>query len=138
MTLLYINIFAIILFFIYLDYMSSIVRLSLYSIIGSYSACSLISWVDGRWRVSIVLKHCLPTETPYIPGLVVDHEVALGYKCDTFVESVVVHSSNIGQTRSGCQGRFYAMLLNYLISNVPDVCSLAMIARYNYTNHGIH
>jgi hypothetical protein len=121
MTLLYIIIFAIILLFIYFDYMSSIVRLSLYSNIGSQSSHPLISWVGGRHCVSMVLRRCLPAETPYIPGLVVDRKVALEYKCDTFVESFVVHSSNIGQVGPGCQGRFYAMFINYFISNVPYV-----------------
>jgi hypothetical protein len=87
MTLLYIIIFVIILFFIYFDYMSSIVILSLYSNIGSQSSRPLISWVGGRHCVSMVRRRCLPTETPYILGLVVDHEVALECKCDTFVES---------------------------------------------------
>jgi hypothetical protein len=121
MTLLYIIIFAIILFFIYFDYMSSIIRLSLYSNIGSQSSRPLISWVGGQHCVSMVLRRCLPAETPYILGLVVDHKVALECKCDTFVESIAVHSSNIGQVGPGCQGRFYAMFINYLISNVPYV-----------------
>jgi hypothetical protein len=121
MTLLYIIIFVIILFFIYFDYMSSIVRLSLYSNIGSQSSRPLVSWVGGQHCISMVLRRCLPAETPYIPGLVVDREVALGFKCDTFVESFVVHSSNIGQVGPGCQSRFYAMFINYLISNVPYV-----------------
>jgi hypothetical protein len=101
--------------------MSSIVRLSLYSNIGSQSSRPLISWVGGRYCVSMMLRRCLPMETPYILGLVVDREVALECKCDTFVESFVVQSSNICQVGSGCQGRFYAMFINYLISNVPYV-----------------
>jgi hypothetical protein len=76
--------------------MSSIVRLSLYSNIGSQSSHPLKSWVGGQHCISMVLRHCLPVETPYIPGLVVDREVALECKCDTFIESFVVHSSNIG------------------------------------------
>jgi hypothetical protein len=121
MTLLYIIIFVIILSFIYFDYMSSIVRLSLYSNIGSQSSRPLISWVGGQHCVSMVLRRYLLTETPYVLGLVVDHEVALECKCDTFVESFVVHSSNIGQVGPSCQGRFYAMFINYLISNVSYV-----------------
>jgi hypothetical protein len=101
--------------------MSSIGRLSLYSIKGSQSSRPLISWVRGQHCVSMVLRRCLPTETPYIPGLVVDREVALECKYDTFVESFVVHSSNIDQVGPGCQGRFYAIFINYLISNIPYV-----------------
>jgi hypothetical protein len=121
MTLLYNIIFAIIMLFIYFDYMSSIVRLSLYSNIGSQSSRPLISWEGGQHCVSMVLRYCLPAETRYIPGLVVDREVALECNGDTFVESFVVHSSNISQVGPGCQGRFYAMFINYLISNVPYV-----------------
>jgi hypothetical protein len=68
-----------------------------------------------------VLRRCLPAETPYIPGLVVDREVALECKCDTFIESFVVHSSIIDQVGPSCQGRFHALFINYLISNVPNV-----------------
>jgi hypothetical protein len=121
MTLLYIIMFAIILFFIYFDYMSNIVRLSLYSNIGSQSSRPLISWVGGQHCVSMVLRRCLPAETPYIPGLVVDREVALECKYDTSVESFVVHSLNIGQVGPSFQGKFYAMFINYLISNVSYV-----------------
>ena len=113
--------FSIILFFVCFDYTSSIVRLTLYSNIRSYSAHPLLTWVSGRRWVSVVLRHCLLAETPYILGLLIDHEVALEYKYDTFIESIVVHSSNIDQVGLGCQGRFYAMFKNYLISNIPDV-----------------
>jgi hypothetical protein len=44
--LLYIIIFAIILFFIYFDYMSSIVRLSLYSNIGSLADTFTLSYTS--------------------------------------------------------------------------------------------
>jgi hypothetical protein len=61
MNLLYILfMFSIILFIIYIDYMLSIVRLSLYSSIKLYSAHSLISWVSGQHCVSMVLICCLP------------------------------------------------------------------------------
>jgi hypothetical protein len=83
MTLLYsLFIFLIILFIVYFDYMLSIVRLSLYSSIRSYSAHLEVQWVSGRQRVSMVLIHCLPMNTPYIPGQVVDR------RCDTSVESL--------------------------------------------------
>jgi hypothetical protein len=78
---------------IYFDYMLSIVRMPLYSSIRSYSVHSLISWVGGRHCVSMVLIHCLPVDTPYIPGHVVDR------RCDTPVDFFVVHSQNIGLVR---------------------------------------
>jgi hypothetical protein len=82
--------FSIILFIVYFDYILSIVRMSLYLSIRSYSAHSLISWVSDRHCVSVVLIRCLPVNVPYILGHVVDRG------SDTPVESFVVHSLNIG------------------------------------------
>ena len=79
-------------FLVYFDYMLSIVGLSSYSCISSYSAHSKVPWVSGRHYVSIVLIRCLP-DTPYILGHVVDR------RCDPPVESFVVHSPNIGARR---------------------------------------
>jgi hypothetical protein len=78
--------FFIIMFIVYFDYMLSIVGLSAYSWMSSYSAHPKDPWVDGRHCVSVVLIRCLPVDTPYIPDHVVDHG------CDTPVESFVVHS----------------------------------------------
>ena len=83
--------FLVNMFIVYFDYMLSIARLSLCSSISSYSACSKVHGVSGRYCVSVVLIHCLPTDAPYIPVHVLDQE------CDTLIESFVVHSSNIGQ-----------------------------------------
>ena len=101
-------------FIVYFDYMLSIVGLSSYSCISSYSAHSKVPWVSGRHCVSVVLIRCLPMDTPYIPGHVVDR----GY--DTPIESFVVHSANIGiQVGSSYKGR-QALLLIFL-SNIPYV-----------------
>jgi hypothetical protein len=114
MTLLYIlYMFSIILFIVYFDYMPSIVRMSLYSNIRSYSAHSLMSWVSGQHRVSMELRRCLPTNAPNIPGHVVDHGR------DTPVESFVVHSTKIGQVGPGCEGRLALFLI--FLSNVACV-----------------
>jgi hypothetical protein len=114
MTLLYIlSMFSVILFIIYFDYILNIVRMSLYSSIRSYSAHSLISWVSGQHCVSMVLIRCLPVNTPYIPGYVVDRESG------TPVESFVVHSPNIGQVEPGCEGRLALFLI--FLSNIPCV-----------------
>ena len=75
------------------QYMLCIVRLSSDSSISSYSTCSKVLGVSGRYCVSVVLIHCLPMDTPYILGHVVDHG------CDTPIESFVVHSPNIGACR---------------------------------------
>ena len=91
MTLLIILfMFLVIMFIVYFDYILSIARLSLYLYISSYSAHSKVPWVSGRHCVSVVLIHCLPTDTPYILGHVEDHG------CDTPIESFVVDSPNIG------------------------------------------
>jgi hypothetical protein len=105
-------IFSIILFIVYFDYMPSIVRMSLYSNIRSYSAHSLTSWVSGQHRVSMEFRR-LPANAPYIPGHVVDRE------SDTPVESFVVHSPNIGQAESGYEGRLALFLI--FLSNVHCV-----------------
>jgi hypothetical protein len=114
MTLLYIlSMFSVILLIVYFDYILSIVRMSLYSRIRSYSAHSLIAWVSGRHCVNVVLICCLPADAPYILGHVVD------CKSDTPVESFVVHFPNIGQVGPGCEGRLALFLI--FLSNVPYV-----------------
>ena len=85
--------FFVIMFIIYFDYILSVASLSLCLYICSYSARSKVHGVSGRHYVSVVLIHCLPTNTPYILGHVVDHG------CDTPVESFVVHSPNVGARR---------------------------------------
>jgi hypothetical protein len=113
MTFIFIFIiFLVIMFIIYFDYMLSIVRLSSCSCISTYSACSKVHGVSGRHYVSVVVTRCLPTDTPYILGHVVDR------KRDTLVESFVVHSSNIDiQVGSSYEGR-QALFLIFL-SNIP-------------------
>ena len=86
--------FLVIMFIIYFDYMLSIVGLSTYSCISSYSARPGVHRVSGRHCVSVVLIRCLAVDTPYIPG----HMVDCG--CDTPIESFIVHSPNIGQVGS--------------------------------------
>ena len=94
--------------------MLSIVGLSTYSCISSYSARSSVHGVSGRHCVSVVLIRCLPTDTPYILGHMVDR------RCDTPVESFVVHSPNIGiQVGSSYEGRQALFLI--FISNIPYV-----------------
>ena len=85
-TLFLIFMFLVIMFIVYFDYMLSIVRLSSCLSISSYSARSKVPRASGRHCVSMVLIRCLPADTPYILGHVVDHG------CDTPVESFVVHS----------------------------------------------
>ena len=96
-------------FFVYFDYILSIASLC----ISSYSARSKVHGVSGRHCVSMVLICRLPADTPYILGDVVDH------RCDTLVESFVVHSSNIGQVGSSYE-ESHALFLIFL-SNIPYV-----------------
>jgi hypothetical protein len=85
-------------FIVYFDYILSIARVIIIfmhkfakrSLLGTYG-------VSGRHCVSVVLIRCLPADTPYILGHVVDHE------CDTLVELFVVHSPNEGQVGSSCE-----------------------------------
>ena len=77
-------------FNVYFDYILSIATLSLCLCISSYSAHSDVHGVGGRHYVSLVLIRCLPVDTPYILGHVVDRG------CDTPVESFVIYSPNVG------------------------------------------
>ena len=85
--------FFIIMIIVYFDYMLSIVGLSSCSCMSSYSTHSKDPWVGDRHCVSVVLICCLPANTPYILGHVIDH------RYDTPVESFIVHSPNIGARR---------------------------------------
>ena len=71
------------------------------------------SELSGRHYVSMVLKYCLPVDAFCTLGHVVDH------RCDTPVESFVVHSPNIGQVGSTYEGS-HALFLIFL-SNIPCV-----------------
>jgi hypothetical protein len=104
MTLLYLIMFSIILFLVYFDYMLSIVRSESYLSIGSYSVCSLISWVSGKHCVGVV-------PIPYISDRVVDHG------SDSPVESFVVHLPSIGQAEHNYYREVAAMFYIFL-SNI--------------------
>jgi hypothetical protein len=82
--------FKVAIFIVYFNYMLSIVSLSLCLYISSYSIHPNIHRVGGRDYVSVVLICYLPANTLYIVGHVVDR------RCDTPVESFVVHSPNLG------------------------------------------
>jgi hypothetical protein len=82
--------FLVAMFIVYFGYMLSIVGLSSYLCLSSYSIHPNVYRVGGRDHVSMVLICYLPTNTLYILGHVVDREY------DTPIESFVVHSLNIG------------------------------------------
>jgi hypothetical protein len=98
-------IFLVIMIIVYFDYISSTVRLYLYSSTCSYSAYSCDQRVSGQHCVSVVLIRCLPMDAPYIPGpQVVDRG------CDIPVESYVVQSPNIGLVRPSFKARLRSVL----------------------------
>jgi hypothetical protein len=82
--------FLVAMFIVYFGYMLTIVRLSSYLCLSSYSIHPNVHRVGGRDHVSVVHICYLPTNTLYIPGHVVDR------RCDTLVESFLVHSPSIG------------------------------------------
>jgi hypothetical protein len=82
--------FLVAMFIVYFGYMLSIVGLSSYLCLNSYSIHPNVHRVGGRDHVSVVLICYLPMNTLYIPGHVVDRG------CDTPVESFVIHSLSIG------------------------------------------
>ena len=99
--------FFVMMFIVYFDQILSIANLSLCLCLSSQSARSKVHGVGGRHCVIVVPIHCLPTDTPYILGHVVDHG------CDTPVESFVVHSPNIGARRMRLRRK-----INYVL-NLP-------------------
>jgi hypothetical protein len=85
-------IFDIICFGVYYDYMFSIVDLPLYSCMELYSPHldHLLTWVNGKHNISMVLILYLSTIAPYMSGRVVNHGG------DITIESFAVHPLCIG------------------------------------------
>jgi hypothetical protein len=108
MTLLYLLIFSIIKFLVYFDYMLDIVGLDLYSNIGSYSARSLISWVNGQYCVGVVPIPYFSAIAPYI----LDHVVVRG--CDIPVESYIVHLPNVDRVEHNYYKERLTMFMIFL------------------------
>ena len=105
--------FLVIMFLVYFDYMPGVGRvISMFMLRIAKRSFLLMNRVSGRHCVSVVLIRCLPADAPYILGHVVDR------RCDTPIESFVVHSLNIGQV-SSYEGR-QALFLIFLI-NIPYV-----------------
>jgi hypothetical protein len=85
-------VFDIICFGVYDDYMFSIVDLPLYSCMESYSPHldHLLTWVNSKDSVSVVLILYLSVIAPYMLGRVVDRGG------DNTIESFAVHPPCIG------------------------------------------
>ena len=90
MTLLYLFIFAIILFLVYHSYMLGLVILELYICLGLYSVYPCVQWVNDKYCVGVVPIPYLSAIVPYIP----DHGVV---RCsDNSIDSYIDPLSCIG------------------------------------------
>jgi len=90
MTLLYLFIFSIILFLVYHSYMLGLVRLELYTCLGSYSVYPYVQWVIDKYCVGVVPIPYLSAIVPYMP----DRRVVRDG--DIFVDSYIVPLPYIG------------------------------------------
>ena len=115
MTLLYLFIFKIILFLVYHSYILGLVRLDLYTCLGSSSVYPSDPWVNDRYCVGMVLIPYLSTIVPNMPdrGVVRDS--------DSFIDSYIVPLSCIGLAEQYYYSGVIAMFFIYL---------------YNITMHG--
>jgi hypothetical protein len=114
MTLYYlIIIFLVICLHVYYDYISSLVSLSLYSSMESYSAHVDGHYMGDKQCVNVVFIQRLSAIAPYIPGSVVDRG------CDHAIESFVVHPPSIGLVELYYYGRLVSFLI--FLSNVHHV-----------------
>ena len=108
MTLLYLIIFAIIVFIAYHSYMLGLVRLELYTCLGSYSVHPCDQWVNDKYCVDVVSIPSLSAVAPYMPdcGVVRDS--------DSFVDSYIVPLSCIGRAEQNYYKGMIAMFLIFL------------------------
>ena len=108
MTLLYLFIFAIISFQVYHSYMLGLVRLELYTCLGSYSVYPLDQWVNDKYFVGVVPIPYLSAIVPYMldRGVVRDG--------DNFVDSYIVPLPCIGHAEQHYYRGVIAMFLIFL------------------------
>jgi len=90
MTLLYLFIFAIILFLVYHSYILGLVRLELYTCLTSYSIYPCVQWVNDKYCVGVVPILYLSAIVPCMP----DRVVVRGN--DSSIDSYIVPLSCIG------------------------------------------
>jgi len=108
MTLLHLFIFAITSFLVYHSYMLGLVRLELYTCLGSYSVYPLDPWVNDRYCVGVVPIPYLSVIVPYMP----DRGVVHG--SDSSIDSYIVPLPCIGQAEQHYYRRVIAMFLIFL------------------------
>ena len=108
MTLLYLFIFTIILSLVYHSYIHGLVRLDLYTCLGSYSVYPSDPWVNDRYCVGVV-------PIPYLSAIVLymqDRGVVCGG--DSSIDSYIVPLSCIGQAEQHYYSGVIAMFLIFL------------------------
>jgi len=117
MTLLYLFIFKIILFLVFRGYILSLVRLDLYTCLGSYSVYPSDPWVNDRYFVGVVLIPYLSTIVPNMP----DRGVARD--SDSFIDSYIVSLSCIGLAEQHYYRTVIAIFLIFLANITMHGCS---------------
>jgi len=118
MNLLYLFIFKIILFLVYHSYILGLVRLDLYTCLGSYSVYPSDPWVNGRYCVGVVLIPYVSAIVPNMPdrGVVRNSE--------SFIDSYIDPLSCIGLAELHYYRRVIAMFLIFLANITMQGCSL--------------
>jgi len=117
MTLLYLFISAIILFLVYHSYMLGLVRLELYTCLGSYSIYPCVQWVNDNYCVGVVPILYLSAIVPNM----LDREVVRG--SDSSVDSYIVPLSCIGLAEQQYYRGVFAMFLIFLDNITMHGCS---------------
>ena len=108
MTLLYLFIFTIILFLVYHSYILGLVRIELYTCLGSYSVYPCVQWVNDKYCVGVVPIPYLSVIVPYMP----DRGVVRG--SDSSIDSYIVPLSCIGLAEQHYYRGVIAMFLIFL------------------------
>jgi len=108
MTLVYLFIFMIISFLVYHSYILGLVRLELYTCLGSYSVYPSDLWVNDRYCVGMVLISYLCAIVPYMT----DRGVVRG--SDSSIDSYIVPLSCIGLVEQHYYRGVIAMFLIFL------------------------
>ena len=114
MTLLYLFIFKIILFLVYHSYILGLVRLELYTCLGSYSVYPSDPWVNDRYCVGVVL---IPYLSAIVPNM---RDRGVVRDSDSFIDSYIVPLSCIGLAEQHYYRGVIAMFLVYLDNITMD------------------
>jgi len=109
MTLLYLFIYAIISLLVYHGYILGLVRLELYTCLGSYSVYPSDPWVNDKYCVGVVPIPYLSVIVPYMP----DRGVVRG--SDSSVDSYIVPLPCIGQAEQ----HYYRGVITIYVSHLP-------------------